>query len=1788
MISDKSSLASRLGWIMSDAEQAIEKARQQFAEYAQSNDGSGLSGCREACRQIWGVLDILGADGASMLGREIVLLLDALIQHKVENVKAAQEAIAEGLLQLSEYLRHLQEGYADLPVVVLPTLNNLRAARDAELLSEHLVFLPEDGHVGNEQIGTEEYTELSPEKLQQVATKLRFYFQKALLGWFRNEQPQRMLQATGKVASNMVVLNNVQRLRALWWITSALSQALAEGRLDHSVAVKMLMGRMEREIRRFGEMGEMHYDQTVPDELLKNLLYYVGLAESGSSVTDKVKTAYNLDLYLPQGETLSELRQHYTMPGRDLWHAVANSVIDELQGLQGMLEGMQEEEHQPELLAKLAEKTSRLASTLGMIGLGHAAELTEHLGKELDDKAVKHTTQSLDELLQISTHYVKLEKVLKEYAQTGYDTTDTIFSEEGEGQDPSTTRSLLRTTLSELNKAQSRMVSFYKEGWAFYYLDDVVVELENISGALNMLDVKELLPMVSTTLRYLREDLLTQRREPSNKELSVFADILTLLEASISTRQQDEDYFSLLPTGYEKLRELDQYSKLDLLNDIDLDEITQDVEAKKSTTAHSFDALSEDQEPEPTSTASLTEALTPSQPEPPSLHESLGDEIFEIFTEEVAEITTTLGDLFPQWDKDRNDHGLLTEIRRGFHTLKGSGRMAGAFALGEFGWAYENLLNHILSGQLPANDRVSSQVHKAIQELESRLAFFQTAQAVDAGVESMVTAAEAIVAGEDDITPVFQPALARTNEESNTSKIIAPEGWLVDDESEAEASVVEAEDWLQSDVAAETAEVPQEAKPQAEVETASVADVATSEDWLQQADNEEDGSTPVSEDWLQSDEAEESGVAEPVEAHVPPESDDWLQDTFEAETASVESEGIQQVAGEADTPEEMLEEVLDFTDLSLPIEEPEPLFLHADVVPASRSAIEEEQDAETQMIWQLFWEEVPDQLQSLDQNLQRLLDEPGDQEIIRELEREFHTLKGGARMAQLTDMADISHEAESLLNHLSGSGGADQEVLDTLQASIDKLHSLAEIYQQGGAVAQPIPASESTLPVAEPLLEPEDIRQVESEARSEMPVFAVETDTADGGEDIQEQEEALTDSWAKLEVEQGEFSSLLERMLAEQAESLPDISVLGIPARVETTSVQVTEEPKQANNHETIRLQASFIDHLIDSAVGLNVQQIRMSEYFNGMGGDVAELGRTVARLRQQIRALELESEAQIHDGRSIKSATAAGPGFDPLEMDQYAEIQRISRSLAESLNDLVNLEADLSGQLRKGEQLLQEDMRTTRKIQQALLETRLVALTMLVPRLRRLVRQTAGELGKQVNLGVQGEECELDRNLLQNMTAPLEHLIRNAISHGIETPEERESKGKPAIGNITLNVSRDDSEIVIRFRDDGRGLNREKLLKRGQELGFIQPGQTLPDNELDRLILRTGFSTADAVSQISGRGIGMDVVHSELKALGGSLQIESTPGEGTEFIMRLPFTMVVNPVLLAEVHGQVFALPMSGIQGLARISGGDIRKLLDSGEKQLEFAGELYHLRQLAEQLGAGAQSEFAEEDMFPVVFCNVQAQAIAWVIDRIKGRREVVLQPLGVLFNACRLYSAATVSPDGAVYLVPDMAELARRVMHDNKAVDDSVIVEENTPPEPEVPAGPPRIMVVDDSITVRRVTEKFLNAQEYVVATAKDGMEALERVGEFRPDAVLLDIEMPRMDGFELLGHLRRDPQWQTLPVIMISSRTAQKHREHALSMGATSFLGKPYQNEILLDTLQDVLATGHNPNGEHVSA
>lgn len=585
MISDKSGLSNRLGWVLDETEQMLERVRRLFSGYSQNSDREELEKALELSRNVLGVLDILEAEGAYMLTREVVLLMDAMQQDQVEKHEEACTICADGLLQLSEYLKHLHEGYADLPVIILPMLNNLRAARKADLLSEHLVFLPAEGSITNEQIGTDKHVALSPAKRDEALQRLRFYMQKALLGWYKNDQDDgqqdKHFQAARKVVANLLVMNENIRSRSLWWVSSALLQALEQKKLESSAAVKMLVGRLEREIKRFSEEDEDTYNQTLPDELLKNLLYYVGLSEDGNAQLQAVKSAYHLDLYLPKGETLEELRSYYSVPGRELWRTVAGSMQDELSLLMTQVEGLNGRTDPETMMGEVANRTLSLSQALSMLGLGKAAALTEIQANQ--QLAISKSAGVIEKLLLegMSEHYIKLEKLLAEYAETGHDRTEDIFSEDVILADMGASREAIRSLLVGITKVQSELALFSQNTTGFGHVESAIKLLHATHGTVDVLGYGELQPLIEGTKNYLQLDILQNRREPEAGELSCLADIVTLLEASLSCIEQGDDYLPLLPTGYERLGELDKSCVIDLLGRIDMQAANDELNIKK-------------------------------------------------------------------------------------------------------------------------------------------------------------------------------------------------------------------------------------------------------------------------------------------------------------------------------------------------------------------------------------------------------------------------------------------------------------------------------------------------------------------------------------------------------------------------------------------------------------------------------------------------------------------------------------------------------------------------------------------------------------------------------------------------------------------------------------------------------------------------------------------------------------------------------------------------------------------------------------------------------------------------------------------------------------------------------------------------------------------------------------------------------------------------------------------------------------------------------------------------------
>jgi chemosensory pili system protein ChpA (sensor histidine kinase/response regulator) len=494
---------------------------------------------------------------------------------------------------------------------------------------------------------------------------------------------------------------------------------------------------------------------------------------------------------------------------------------------------------------------------------------------------------------------------------------------------------------------------------------------------------------------------------------------------------------------------------------------------------------------------------------------------------------------------------------------------------------------------------------------------------------------------------------------------------------------------------------------------------------------------------------------------------------------------------------------------------------------------------------------------------------------------------------------------------------------------------------------------------------------------------------------------------------------------------------------------------------------------------------------------------------------------------------------------------------LTESSSDLADLRETLSDRVRDTETLLVQQSRINTELQEGLMKTRMIPFSSMVPRLRRIVRQISGELAKKVEFDVRNAEGEMDRNILERMIAPLEHMLRNALDHGIEKPADRKKAGKPETGEVTLSLTREGGDVVLRMIDDGAGIPADVIREKAIRQGMLDKNEELSEREILQFILQPGFSTAAQVTQISGRGVGMDVVASEIKQLGGSLDIDSTLGKGTVFTVRLPFTVSVNRALMVSTGEDFYAIPLNTIEGIVRVSTYELEEYYKPEAPLYEYAGQEYRLQYLGSLLNSDHHPKLQGQALpLPVILVRGAEQPMALQVDSLMGSREIVVKSLGPQFGTVRGVSGATILGDGNVVVILDLPAMIRSdILSERRRLEQATTV-----------------MVVDDSVTVRKVTSRLLERNGMEVITAKDGLDAVAQLQDHRPDIILLDIEMPRMDGFEVASFVRHDDALKDTPICMITSRTGEKHRERALAIGVNDYLGKPFQETQLLDTIK----------------
>jgi chemosensory pili system protein ChpA (sensor histidine kinase/response regulator) len=616
-----------------------------------------------------------------------------------------------------------------------------------------------------------------------------------------------------------------------------------------------------------------------------------------------------------------------------------------------------------------------------------------------------------------------------------------------------------------------------------------------------------------------------------------------------------------------------------------------------------------------------------------------------------------------------------------------------------------------------------------------------------------------------------------------------------------------------------------------------------------------------------------------------------------------------------------------------------------------------------------------------------------------------------------------------------------------------------------------------------------------------------------------------------------------------------------------------------------VRVRGSLLERMAAQAGEVSIRRARLESELAQMKSSLLDLDENLQRMRTQLRELELQAEAQVGaqpdpaslpatdatgatgaTGAADTSEAAALDGFDLLEFDRYTRFQELTRMLAESMGDVATVQRSLQRNVQLGEDELAAQSRLTRELQDDLLRTRLVEFDSMAERMHRVVRQAARDAGRQAQLDIIGGQTELDRSVLERMAAAFEHLLRNSVSHGIEPPERRRALGKDANGRVTLQLRQEGNEILLDVSDDGAGLDLARIRERGLQLGLLKEGEPVDDVGLTQLIFAPGFSTAGQLTELSGRGIGMDVVRAEVSTLGGAIAIHTEAGQGTKFSLRLPLTTALTQVVLLRSAEQSVAVPAGLMASVQRVPAAQIEAAYASGQLRLDDQQlPFYWLGSLLGQSGRGHGSG----KHLPVVVMRNGQQGLALHVDEVLGNQEVVVKHLGPQLGRVPGLAGISLLASGEVALIYNPVVLAdwygvaaQKRQADVPGLDLAV-------PLPTEPRLAPLVLVVDDSLTVRRVTQRLLEREGLRVQLAKDGLDAMECLAAAElPALVLSDIEMPRMDGFDLLRNIRADARLAALPVLMITSRIASKHRDYAEQLGANHYLGKPYDEQVLL--------------------
>ncbi len=1737
-----------LFWVKAEIDHALKGVRERIAKHnAAPGDVAALQTCPGQLHQVAGALRIFELTGVL---RFTEVLEAAFVKAIAEGNlgRKTMEVLDRSVLALSEFVDGLSKGALNAPLRLYPLYRDLSALDGNKRVTRKELFHPDlkisaPRHASRRTLGAAEL----PGFLQTQ----RGRYQRGLLTWLRNpakpEGLQEMRQALDALDQ---VAPQLPEPRGLWWSAVGVVDGLLHAPRPEWVALaRTICTRIDFQIRNLATGAK-----TLDNQVLRDILYALVVCRPVAPRMREVRRRFNLDSLLPGPDAQD------TMDVDPDWRRAA---LDEVRARLETLKSTWVEyvSGKPEQLTRFRELVTALKSKAGELNSDPLARLLEVVTLVAMRLPDPYPRDSQLMVMEMASAFLLAESIVEQFDELPADLDQQIVIMNGWLLDAAKTKTVCeppaglradliqkyneahlraqvtREIVTNLQSAEELLDAFARDPGRLDTLPALTPTFKQIHGGLIMLGFRrasallsECESMIAAALAPHTEDTLQDIHWIAEglSTLGVYLDPCLRGRAPV---EQPIDRF------FERFRQRDT-AQASPFGEASASEETADPGRTSNTAPAAPEVAAEAVPPAPV--AAVAEPMTPAVATP----DAPDNEMLNIFLEEAQEVLANITAAHAQCVQNAGNRDALTIIRRGFHTLKGSGRMVGLKDLGEVAWEIEQVMNRWLERQQPAAPALLELVASAGAAFSNWIAQLQSGKTVRIEADAIVAAAQELKNA--DTAPVQQPSAPATPAAPAPATSLAA-ALLAQAQSGASAAEL-----LALATAARPSSLDEAASPRKEQPAGMVSA------------------------------GPDLGADRPTAASA--------AHGFEADLPSLDPLAI----GAAPTP----------------APEPEPEVVIGELR-LSRG------------FYEIYLREAQQHLETLDTEFPGRQAQPNNPPS-HEFMRAAHTLASISRTAGFDAIAELAGALETWTSHAHRAPDADEagaittaiSRLRDMVASVERREPPRPATAEADALRAlprqhpPAPMFTTTrmTPRADAAIiakaaeapRQRDQRAIHDDLDAQLlPIFMEEAQELlpQIGNDLRAWKANTGDMNASHSLKRalhtlkgsarmagamrlGELTHLMESAVETALESgAPDTAVLeqlenqmdrlshdierlqaaGTAPEADAPQVPALEparaEPSLASPAAMLRIGAEALDRVVNESGELSIARSRIESELRTLKHSIADLTDSITRLRGQLREMEIQADSQMQSRMSILEQDR--PDFDPLEFDRYTRLQELTRMMAEGLHDVVTVQQTLLKNVDEAEAALVQQARISRDLQQELMRVRTVPFANLTERLHRTVRQSARELGKKANLEIRGSRIEIDRSVLERIAAPLEHLLRNAIAHGLESTDERNRLGKPENGEVTVMVRQEGDEIEIVVSDDGAGLNLEKLRRKGLEKGLLRPGQEASEDELTQLIFTPGFSTAEEVTELAGRGVGMDVVRSEITAIGGRIEVSTVAGKGAQFSVYLPLTLAVTHAVLVRGEQHLFAVSSAMIEQVLRVKSDALAEI--SARGAVEFQGHSYPLHRLPQLIGV-AQNAPQPHSYHSILLVRSGTHRVALHVDELIRNQEIVIKNIGAQLSRVGWISGATVLADGQIVLIINPVQLAQSAQPGHVHAE---------PARPAVTEPQELVvMVVDDSLTVRKITGRLLEREGYRVLTAKDGVDALEQVEAACPDVMLVDIEMPRMDGFDLARNIRANPATANVPIIMISSRSAEKHRNHALEVGVNAFIGKPYQESDLL--------------------